>query len=214
MSSGPTRRLSGVTPTKEDAVNKTATRIKKVGTVVIPVADQDRAIEFYVDTLGFEVRADVPFGNGYRWVEVAPPGADTTIAIAPPPEGTPTGKRETGIGLQTSDIDAGLPAYAHTLEADLATHGHRVADIEALVLTHSDGDHAGMAATMRDAGVRVLVHRADEPRLRKPGPKSGDGAPIHIVPLLWRPALWRFMGHMARAGGARVTPIADAETFA
>jgi catechol 2,3-dioxygenase-like lactoylglutathione lyase family enzyme len=84
----------------------TATGLTKIGTVCIPVADQDRMIEFYVDKLGLEVRADVPFGGGYRWVEVAPAGADTTIALAPPPEGTPTGGMQTGITLQTHDIDA------------------------------------------------------------------------------------------------------------
>src|SRR3954447_19363328 len=82
------------------------TRISKLGTVCIPVADQPRAIAFYVDTLGFEKRTDVPFGNGYRWVEVAPPGADTTIAIVPPPPGSPTGGMQTGIALNTDDIDA------------------------------------------------------------------------------------------------------------
>jgi catechol 2,3-dioxygenase-like lactoylglutathione lyase family enzyme len=87
-------------------VSKTKTRISKLGTVVVPVSDQERAIEFYVDTLGFEKRADVPFGNGYRWVEVAPEGATTTIAIVPPPPGKPTGAVETGIGLHTDDIDA------------------------------------------------------------------------------------------------------------
>src|SRR5206468_12050326 len=90
----------------EDTVPTSTTSISKVGTVVIPVSDQDREIGFYVDTLGFEKRADVPFGNGYRWVEVAPPGADTTIALAPPPEGKPSGNRETGIGLPTTDIHA------------------------------------------------------------------------------------------------------------
>ena len=84
----------------------TKTRIKKISTVVVPVSDQDRAIEFYVETLGFEKRTDVPFGNGYRWVEVAPADAVTTIAIVPPPPGKPTGNVETGIGLNTDDIDA------------------------------------------------------------------------------------------------------------
>jgi len=87
-------------------VSPTKTHVNKINTVVIPVADQDRAIEFYVEKLGFDVRTDLPFGNGYRWVEVAPGDAETTIAIAPPPQGTPTGNRETGIGLQTDDIDA------------------------------------------------------------------------------------------------------------
>jgi catechol 2,3-dioxygenase-like lactoylglutathione lyase family enzyme len=91
---------------QEAVVSKTSTRINKVGTVVVPVSDQERAIEFYVETLGFEKRADVPFGEGYRWVEVAPAGAVTTLAIVPPPPGKPTGNVETGIGLQTDDIDA------------------------------------------------------------------------------------------------------------
>jgi catechol 2,3-dioxygenase-like lactoylglutathione lyase family enzyme len=87
-------------------MTSTKTHVSKIGTVVIPVADQDREIEFYVEKLGFEKRADVPFGNGQRWVEVAPGGAVTTIALAPPPPGQSTGNRETGIGLQTEDIDA------------------------------------------------------------------------------------------------------------
>jgi catechol 2,3-dioxygenase-like lactoylglutathione lyase family enzyme len=84
----------------------TKNRVDKINTVVIPVSDQERAIDFYVETLGFEKRTDVAFGNGYRWVEVAPGDAETTIALAPPPEGRPTGNRETGIGMHTDDIDA------------------------------------------------------------------------------------------------------------
>jgi catechol 2,3-dioxygenase-like lactoylglutathione lyase family enzyme len=86
-------------------VTSTKTRVNKINTVVIPVADQDRQIAFYVEKLGLEIRTDMAFGNGYRWVEVAPGDAETTIALAPPPEGRPTGNRETGIGLQTDDID-------------------------------------------------------------------------------------------------------------
>ncbi|MEA2309168.1 MAG: hypothetical protein QOG86_1849 [Thermoleophilaceae bacterium] len=87
-------------------MTSTKTHVDKINTVVIPTADQDRMIEFYVEKLGLEKRTDIAFGNGYRWVEVAPGDAETTIAIAPPPEGKPTGNRETGIGLHTDDIDA------------------------------------------------------------------------------------------------------------
>ena len=87
-------------------MTSTKTRVDKIATVVIPVSDQDRAIEFYVETLGFDKRTDVPFGDEYRWVEVAPGDAATTIALAPPPSDTPTGNRETGISLHTDDIDA------------------------------------------------------------------------------------------------------------
>ena len=65
---------------------KTA-RLDTINLVTIPSSDQDRSIAFYVDTLGFEKRTDVPFGDGYRWVEVDPPTAPTAIALAPPPRG-------------------------------------------------------------------------------------------------------------------------------
>jgi catechol 2,3-dioxygenase-like lactoylglutathione lyase family enzyme len=96
-------------------VSSTKTRVSKINTVVVPVSDQDRAVAFYVETLGLEKRTDVPFGNGYRWVEVGPSGAETTIAIVPPPPGKPTGNVETGIGLYTDEID--------TYHADLKASG-------------------------------------------------------------------------------------------
>ena len=84
----------------------TKTRAEKVATCIIPVADVDGAIQFYTEKLGLEKRVDIPFGGQYRWVEVGPEGGETTIALAPPPEGKPSGGRETGISLYTADIDA------------------------------------------------------------------------------------------------------------
>ena len=98
----------------------TRTHIRQVGTVMIPVSDQDRAIEFYVDKLGFEMRGDTPYGDGERWVEVAPPGAATTIALVLPRDGLSTGI-ETRVGLTTQDADAALADLrAHGVEADEA----------------------------------------------------------------------------------------------
>jgi catechol 2,3-dioxygenase-like lactoylglutathione lyase family enzyme len=87
-------------------VSTTRTAVNKINTVVIAVARVDEAIAFYVDTLGLEKRVDVPFGGDYRWVEVAPAGAETTIALAPPPEGVATGGTQTGISLEVADIGA------------------------------------------------------------------------------------------------------------
>ena len=70
-----------------------ATAIGRVSTVMVPVADQDRAIEFYTEKLGFEKVADIPFGDGERWVAVVPPGAETTIALVLPREGKRPGSR-------------------------------------------------------------------------------------------------------------------------
>jgi catechol 2,3-dioxygenase-like lactoylglutathione lyase family enzyme len=87
------------------AETKARTSITEVGTVIVPVSDQDRAIEFYTNKLGFETRTDVTYGDDNRWVEVAPAGAATTVALIPPREGDPVGV-ETRIGFTTADVDA------------------------------------------------------------------------------------------------------------
>jgi catechol 2,3-dioxygenase-like lactoylglutathione lyase family enzyme len=80
-------------------------RITHVGRVMVPVGDQDAAIAFYTHTLSFELTADVPFGDGERWVEVAPPGGGTALALVPPRGDYQTG-RMTGIALATTDARA------------------------------------------------------------------------------------------------------------
>jgi len=85
------------------AETQSSTRIKAVGRVMIPVTDQDRAIEFY-ERLGFSKIADVPFGDGNRWVEVSL-GSGTTLALVPPQQGNPVGV-DTRIALDTDDIEA------------------------------------------------------------------------------------------------------------
>jgi len=87
------------------AETTTGTRISQIATVIIPVSDQDRALEFYLGTLGFEQRADTPFGRGERWVEVAPVGAASTIALMRPQEGEPIGT-DTHVGFASEDVDA------------------------------------------------------------------------------------------------------------
>jgi glyoxylase-like metal-dependent hydrolase (beta-lactamase superfamily II) len=99
------------------------------------------------------------------------------------------------------------------LVADLASLGFSPSDIEAVILTHPDADHTGLVPTFRDAGARVLIHTTDEPKLRKPGPKSGDAKPQNIVPDLWRPSFWRTIVALMQAQGFKMAKITDAETF-
>jgi catechol 2,3-dioxygenase-like lactoylglutathione lyase family enzyme len=99
-------------------MTESTTHITRVGTVIIPVSDQDRALEFYVGTLGFEKGIDGPFGEGGRWVEVAPAGAATTIALVPAPEGDPGGIE---VSFATKDADADHAALlARGVDADEA----------------------------------------------------------------------------------------------
>jgi catechol 2,3-dioxygenase-like lactoylglutathione lyase family enzyme len=94
---------------------ETTTHLKQIATVMVPVTDQDRAIDYYVDKLGFEKRADIPFGedDGERWVEVELPGAETSIALMPE-RGEWVVGRMTGVSFTSGEIDA---AHARLREA-------------------------------------------------------------------------------------------------
>ena len=85
----------------------TATGLIEMSLVCLAVPDQERSLDFYVGKLGFEKRADTPFGGGYRWIEVYPPSGTTGIALAPPPESSPAPEgHNTGITFTTADIDS------------------------------------------------------------------------------------------------------------
>jgi len=100
--------------------------ISKLGRVCVTVADTDRALDFYVGKLGFEKVVDEPMGPDMRWVEVAISGAETTIALAPPPQGQPAGGTQTGICLDTSDVDgahAALKDAGADVDAEVTRYG-------------------------------------------------------------------------------------------
>lgn len=96
----------------------TAVRITGVRTIGVPVRDQDRALKFYTTVLGFDTRMDVSFATGARWIEVAPPGASTSIALVLEHDGVPAGV-ETGIRLTTADAEADRATLlARSVDAD------------------------------------------------------------------------------------------------
>ena len=87
-------------------MSTTTTQISRLGLVCVPTVEQDRAIAFY-ESIGFEKRTDIEMGGGYRWVEVYPPEGATGIALAPPPpDSGAIVPAQTGITLNTRDIDA------------------------------------------------------------------------------------------------------------
>jgi hypothetical protein len=76
-----------------------------IRTVAIPAGDQDRSAEFFVASLGFEKRMDAELTEGFRWIEVAPPGSDVSVAIVTASSELPSGV-DTGIRFVTADADA------------------------------------------------------------------------------------------------------------
>lgn len=81
----------------------TPTTVSNIGVVMFTVADQDAALAFYTDRLGFEVRGDMRFGENdeMRWLEVAPPGSRARLALNPPMGAEPGGG---SIGVETPDV--------------------------------------------------------------------------------------------------------------
>lgn len=99
--------------------------ITDIRTVAVPVSDQDRALEFYRDGLGFETRIDMPYGDGQRWLEVVPAGATTSIALVPSQATNPAGM-DTGIRLTTEDAEADhatLRAMGVDVDAEILRSG-------------------------------------------------------------------------------------------
>ena len=109
-------------------MSTTTSRLGAINLVILPVADQDRSIAFY-ESIGFEKRTDVPFGNDYRWVEVYPPSGSTGIALAPPRPGEEATPKETGISLTTDDIEgahAAMKAAGVDVDEEIARFGDPV----------------------------------------------------------------------------------------
>ena len=85
------------------SATNTPTTLSNIGVVMFAVSDQDAALAFYTEKLGFELRGDTRFGeqNEMRWLEVAPPGSRARLALNPPMGGEPGGG---SIGVETPDV--------------------------------------------------------------------------------------------------------------
>ena len=79
------------------------TTLTDIGVAMFTVSDQDAALAFYTEKLGFEVRSDTRFGehDEWRWLEVAPPGSRARLALNPPMGGEPGGG---SIGVEATDV--------------------------------------------------------------------------------------------------------------
>lgn len=79
--------------------------IRGVKFAAIPVTDQDRALAFYTEKLGFRVVTDQPYDDEQRWIELGIPGADTRIVLFRFDEGPKPGSLMT-VTFWTDDVEA------------------------------------------------------------------------------------------------------------
>lgn len=116
-------------------------RINNLGPVFVPVKDQDKSLDFYVNKLGFEKRADFPYGDGSRWIEVAPSGAANTIALVSTDEGKAMEHDAAYCAFVTEDIKAAHAALLQVgveVDAEIARRGSARTGLIALDVTIPD----------------------------------------------------------------------------
>jgi predicted enzyme related to lactoylglutathione lyase len=121
------------------------TTVTNIGVAMFTVADQDAALAFYTEKMGFEVRADVSFGeNGeYRWLEVAPRGSTARLALNSTMNDEPGGS---AIGVETADVaaeHARLKALGVDVEEPMSAPGTP----KMFMMRDPDGNHIAVVET-------------------------------------------------------------------
>ncbi|GAA3042852.1 VOC family protein [Streptosporangium longisporum] len=126
--------------------------ITHVQLLSLPVADQDRAKSFYVDTLGFDLVSDNPMGPDRRWVQVAPKGARTSITLVTWFDTMPPGSLK-GLVLETDDLEGDVAALS---DRGVAIEGDIQRSPWGRYVTFDDPDGNGIVlqATAADASAR------------------------------------------------------------
>ena len=98
------------------------TMTTRVQSVSIPVADQDRALAFYTEVLGCELRTDIEVWPGARLVEVVPPGSSVGLVLLPPDSEIPMAVR-----LGTTSAET---AYARLRQAGARLHNDEIVHLD------------------------------------------------------------------------------------
>jgi catechol 2,3-dioxygenase-like lactoylglutathione lyase family enzyme len=120
------------------------TMTTRVQSVSIPVADQDRALEFYTQVLGCELRIDIEVWPGARFIEVVPPGSTVGLVLLPP-----DGEIPVAVRLGTSSAEA---AHARLREAGATLHNDEVLVLEGSppMFSFADPDGNGLVYLEED----------------------------------------------------------------
>ena len=123
------------------------TTVTNIGVAMFTVSDQDAAIAYYTGKLGWELVADVTFGEdgSHRWVEVAPAGSTARLALNPPMRDEPGGS---SIGVETADVHA---EYERVQAIDGVTIASPFMDMggapEMFSIADPDGNHIWVVQT-------------------------------------------------------------------
>ena len=127
-----------------------STSVTQIGVAMFTVADQDAALAYYTEKLGWEVRSDISFGEDsqMRWLEVAPPGSTARLALNEPMGGGAPGGG--GIGVETGDVE-GEHARLKALGVDADEPMRMPGTPLMFMLRDPDGNHVAVVERGPDA---------------------------------------------------------------
>jgi catechol 2,3-dioxygenase-like lactoylglutathione lyase family enzyme len=121
--------------------------ITNISVVSIPVSDQDRAKDFYVNTLGFDLLVENEMMPGSRWIQVAPKGAQTSLTLVNWFEHMPAGSVD-GLVIATDDIES---AYSALVAKGVTFDGPPQDQMGGIMTTFHDPDGNGLVLWQRSA---------------------------------------------------------------
>src|SRR4051794_31078405 len=85
--------------------------ISKLKFASIPVSDQNRALDFYTEKLGFTIITDKPFDGKQRWIELRIPSAETRIVLFTPEGHESRVGSFTGLSFSCDDVEQTYSEY-------------------------------------------------------------------------------------------------------
>ena len=128
----------------------------KINLTSVLVDDQERALRFYTDVLGFQLKHDVPLGGGMRWLTVVSPAAPDGVELVLEPSAHPAAGP-----FKHALVEDGIPFTSFAVDDVAAEHERLVA--AGVRFTQEPRDMGPVTTAVFDDTCGNLIQIASQP---------------------------------------------------